>query len=363
MLCLDGGGMRGIYQAVYLNTLAERIEKTSGTRPDIGRAFDLLIGTSTGAIVACALAAGISLKTTIQLYQEEGPKIFSRQRLRTFGKIGRLITAIWPGNRQGNEALRAALVKVFGTATMGEVYDSRHIALAITAVNLNSNSSVVFKTTHLDRLNGRDNNRQLVDACLATTAAPILRSIARLTEPDTGQTVDYVDGGLWANSPGVAGITEAYEILKRSGQASRPIHLYILGTLPAQGGELITSEKGLHRGAIGWLGGVKAITASMDAQAVANTYVARTLAEMRSDGSFAIRLPAGSPPTALAQYLQNMDDARDFVMNALCRQAVADVDLAWARRASTADSDAPMKEFFDALMQLDAPVVPQLLEE
>jgi len=73
VLSLDGGGMRGTYTATYLDRAASAFAKRRGIAAlDIGAAFDLIVGTSTGGIIACALAAGLPLGEIEPLHQEGG---------------------------------------------------------------------------------------------------------------------------------------------------------------------------------------------------------------------------------------------------------------------------------------------------
>lgn len=57
VLCIDGGGMRGIYTAALLDKLSSYYAKLRNAEAlDIGKGSDLIAGTSTGAILGCAAA-------------------------------------------------------------------------------------------------------------------------------------------------------------------------------------------------------------------------------------------------------------------------------------------------------------------
>src|SRR5271156_358261 len=174
VLSLDGGGMRGTYTATYLDRVAATFAKRRAVAAlDIGAAFDLIVGTSTGGIIACALAAGIPLSEIVELYALHGPAIFSRS-LPT-GARG----VFWDHRKRpqalasGTAELRTALTEKLGAKTLGQIYAERGIALAIPAVEMSQHRGWVFKTPHLSGTNHRDDNYSLVDVCLATSAAPI----------------------------------------------------------------------------------------------------------------------------------------------------------------------------------------------
>src|SRR3954464_11430474 len=70
VLALDGGGFRGLFSAVVLATWEQQLG-----RP-IGQHFDLIVGTSTGAIIALGLAAGMNAADLVEFYEKDGKEIF-----------------------------------------------------------------------------------------------------------------------------------------------------------------------------------------------------------------------------------------------------------------------------------------------
>lgn len=339
VLSLDGGGMRGTYTATYLDLVTRAFARQRKVAAlDIGAAFDLIVGTSTGGIIACALAADVPLKNVVALYRQHGANIFRRAMP---SGLGSAIVDLYKrpaALAAGTESLRKALQTELGQKTMGEIYAERHIALAIPTVEMSQHRAWVFKTPHLPGSNHRDDNYSLVDVCLATSAAPVYRSLAAVNHPVAFASAEvqaaptrledatdgfnmFVDGGLWANNPVLVGLVDALD-LTRPGQE---IEIFCLGTCPMPAGEQISKDD-THRGLAEWKFGGDAAALSIDAQQFAFDHVAKKLARHVDRQCTIIRFPSEKVPAALIPYL-GLDDTRPEAIQALVNQARTDADM------------------------------------
>jgi uncharacterized protein len=68
ILSLDGGGVRGAISIAFLERLEKIVEVIEGRPTLLGDWFDLIGGTSTGAIIAGALALGYRAADIHELY-------------------------------------------------------------------------------------------------------------------------------------------------------------------------------------------------------------------------------------------------------------------------------------------------------
>jgi uncharacterized protein len=334
VLSLDGGGMRGTYTATYLDRVAASFaNRRNVVALDIGAAFDLIVGTSTGGIIACALAAGIPLADIVALYKQHGSAIFPRPLpsglLSVAGDLRKRQEAL----ASGTESLRKALTEKLKKTRLGEIYAERGIALAIPAVELSQHRGWVFKTSHLKGTNHRDDNYTLVDVCLATSAAPIYRSLAAVDHPDGGDGFNvFADGGLWANNPVMVGLMDALDLAQRG----QEIQIFCLGTCPMPAGEQIP-KNAVHRGLPEWKFGGDAAGLGVDAQQFAFDHMAKKLARHVDRKCTIIRFPSDKVPGALIPYL-GLDETRPEAIEALINQARSDADMANAKCAY-ADTD------------------------
>jgi hypothetical protein len=121
ILVLDGGGLKGIIPAI----VCEAIERVVG-KP-IHQIFDLITGTSTGAVIGGCLAAGVPAETIRKLYIEEVPKFFT-PRIPIIPFLGTFIS----GSKYDRKDFVEALKKYTNNCTLGEVKTD----FLVTAFNL-----------------------------------------------------------------------------------------------------------------------------------------------------------------------------------------------------------------------------------
>ncbi len=190
ILSIDGGGIKGIYAASFLAEL----EKYVPEGKCLADYFDIITGTSTGAIIAAGIAVGVPVKVCLDMYREKGQEIFPPR------------PAFWhflfPYR---TEPLRKNLESVFGN----KIIDDCRTRLEIPTYNITENHARILKTRHyVDYV--RDYKVKIVDALLATTAAPTFFLPHTITEEAyDNRPYSYIDGGVGGNNPSIFGLTEA----------------------------------------------------------------------------------------------------------------------------------------------------------
>lgn len=190
ILAIDGGGVRGVLPASFLATVQSQID---GAITDY---FDLIVGTSTGGIIALGLGAGLGPAEIRDFYLDRGPRIFHGNRV--IRKARR-----WATSKYDPRQLRTELEDVLGTKLLGES-KSR---LVIPSMDVNSGRVRLWKTAHNARF-VQDYTQPMVDAAMATSAAPTFFQ-AHLT--DAGAPL--IDGGVFANNPAGLAAVEAVGVL------------------------------------------------------------------------------------------------------------------------------------------------------
>lgn len=210
ILSNDGGGIRGILEAIVINDIEQDLGEP------IMNHFHMAVGTSTGAIAAGAVALVdgaplVSGEDLVRFYRDMGPDIFSR--------------SLWKRIRSGNGYLKPkydhaklteAITDVVGNVKLSDLDTD----LMITAYDIERQDTFMFKSWQArgvvyDPLKEgetpADNDFYLRDAMLATSAAPayfephVLHNMA-------GERFALIDGGVFANNPAKCAHDEATSI-------------------------------------------------------------------------------------------------------------------------------------------------------
>ena len=183
VLSIDGGGIRGLIPALVL----AEIESRTGRR--IAELVDMIAGTSTGGILACALGKPDPLPAAeiASLYVEEGPKIFDRSLLKQITSLGGYLD-----ERYSSSGLVKALERYLGDTAM----TAATLPLLLTTYDTEA------RAIHLLRSEGEHSGASMVDAAHATSAAPTYFEPVRL------DGACLIDGGVFATNPALVAYAE-----------------------------------------------------------------------------------------------------------------------------------------------------------
>ena len=200
ILALDGGGLRGILTLSYLAKIESLLRERHGGREDFRLAhyFDLIAGTSTGAIIAAALAQGMTVREITEKYLDLGQKVFRKSWLRQG-----LIRALYD-----QSALIRELKKVYGAqTTLGDA--SLQTGLLIVTKRLNTGSPWPISNNPRGKyFNERANSNTIANSAYplwqvvrASTAAPRFFDPEKIRIARGGGGLksvegDFVDGGV-----------------------------------------------------------------------------------------------------------------------------------------------------------------------
>ncbi len=199
ILALDGGGLRGVLTLGMLREIETHLRARHGHDPDfrLGDYFDLIAGTSTGAIIAAALALGMSVDEVHGHYKRLGQVVFKRSLLR-WGAL----RAKYPADK-----VKEALIGVFGERRLDSA-DFR-TGLLVVSKRLDSGSTWPLTNNPNARYFKRGNQAATIangeyplwQVVRASTAAPYFFDsetirIGRGSDGARPVDGDFVDGGV-----------------------------------------------------------------------------------------------------------------------------------------------------------------------
>lgn len=260
LLCLDGGGMRGVIPATILGEIENLLRSMGDDRPLYSH-FDLISGTSSGGLIALALTSphregslldigqrpigqdkdnarmpvfldpGPDIKRIVDIYLKYGRIIFPRsQSLFQINMIGQLFT-----QKYDDISFNQLLQDIFKDLRIGEALTP---VMVVTYDVGNDRPFLIssYGTPHV----------RVRTAARATSAAPTYFAPTTIADPEHGTNLSLIDGGVVANNP----VLYAYKEAKRLYPDAKRFHVLSISTA---GAAYKINPDHAGGGVIGWL--------------------------------------------------------------------------------------------------------------
>ena len=244
ILCLDGGGVRGLAPLRIL----QQIKEETGKEPR--EIFDMICGTSTGGIIAILHGIlGIPLEKCVQLYRELCGKIFHISHVETgaakvtrgYSEYGLTILRLYKDKAKYNHTIFEQVAKDIlkqcnepEEMKMNDKPQSASIPFVfVVSTKMQENNSALFLFRNYENklpnnaknLNEGDDSVKIWQAFRATSAAPTFFSPIEIENLGL-----FEDGGIMANNPSEIALVEYKDSLYSSGKSKKPILLVSIGT-------------------------------------------------------------------------------------------------------------------------------------
>ncbi|XP_022641944.1 patatin-like protein 1 [Vigna radiata var. radiata] len=196
ILSIDGGGIRGIIPATVLIYLDNALKVKDATT-SLADYFDVISGTSTGGLMTLMLTAPNSShqplftpSEVVEFYKKNGPKIFPSHLLTSCPKYD-------------GDFLEQKTVELLGETRLSDTLTN----VVIPTFDEKKIQPVIFSNYKLKTESYL--NAKLSDIGLGTSAAPTY--LPNHVFQNDGVQFDLIDGGLAANNPAMAAVSEVIQ--------------------------------------------------------------------------------------------------------------------------------------------------------
>jgi hypothetical protein len=203
ILSLDGGGVRGVFEIAFLERIEAVLQEARGTDAPVrlAEAFDLIGGTSTGAVIGTALALGLSASEIRDFYFRLAPRVFRRSRWRIAGLQTRF----------DSRALEHELVQVLGDRALDSPDLRTGLAIVLKRMDTGSawivtnNEKAKYWNESEERHRVGNRHYRLTKLVRASTAAPYFFAPEEIPVFENQPGGLFIDGGVTPyNNPALA---------------------------------------------------------------------------------------------------------------------------------------------------------------
>ncbi|MDW7692475.1 CBASS cGAMP-activated phospholipase [Flammeovirgaceae bacterium SG7u.111] len=224
ILSIDGGGIRGVLPGQVLCHVEKYLQTiTQDKSARLSDFFDMVAGTSTGGILACAFLLPDSSSRpkfrsneVVDLYLNRGEAIFDRpffKKLRTLGGI--------TDEKYPEKGLEKALEEYFGETKISQLLKP----CVIPSYDVTRRKATFFRQ-HSAKKKGDCADFLVKDITRATSAAPTYFECANIKSLE-GDEYAMIDGGIFANNPGLCAYADARRFY---GKTASEMVIFSLGT-------------------------------------------------------------------------------------------------------------------------------------